>query len=186
MINQKNPANGSLLISEPFMLDPNFKRSVVLLAEHSPDGTLGFVLNQRSDFLVNELMLDCHTCLFPVFIGGPVDNNTLHFIHRCYDKLEGIEIRDGIYWGGDFEKLKKLINDNQIQLHEVRFFVGYSGWGNEQLENELLQNSWLVSNEYSADAVFAEDEEHLWKELVISMGPKFAHIANFPENPMWN
>lgn len=187
MLSQKQHQSGSLLISEPFMLDPNFKRSVVLLTEHSDAGSIGFVLNQRSDVVLNDIIPDCWDSTFPVFIGGPVGNDTLHFIHCCYDKLmSGIEIKDGVYWGGDFERLKFLINSNQVHPHEIRFFVGYSGWGEEQLETELEQNSWLIANTYRVEALFAEDEENLWKEVVIGLGPKYAHIANFPENPMWN
>ena len=187
MISHNNYQSGSLLVSEPFMLDPNFKRSVVLLTEHSAAGSIGFVLNQRTDLLLNDVISECWDCTFPIFIGGPVANDTLHFIHRCYDKLlGGIEIKDGVYWGADFERLKLLINSNEIRSNEVRFFIGYSGWGEEQLETELEQNSWLISNNYSAEALFAEDGENLWKEIVISLGPKYAHIVNFPENPMWN
>ncbi|NEU09392.1 YqgE/AlgH family protein [Flavihumibacter sp. R14] len=186
MISQNNHQSGSLLVSEPFMLDPNFKRSVVLLTEHSDSGSIGFVLNQRSDLLLSDVIPDCWDGNFPIFVGGPVGNDTLHFIHRCYDKLlSGIEVKDGVYWGGDFETLKILINSNSIHPQEIRFFIGYSGWGEEQLDTELEQNSWLITNNYTTEALFT-DGDNLWKEIVISLGPKYAHIANFPENPMWN
>ena len=107
MLNQVSPATGCLLISEPFMSDPNFKRSVVLLAEHNEDGTIGYVLNQKSDYLLKDLIPDCWDAAFPVYIGGPVGNDTLHFVHRCYDRMNsGAEIGKGIYWGGNFETLK--------------------------------------------------------------------------------
>ena len=78
------------------------------------------------------------------------------------------------------------MNNNELQPHEIRFFIGYSGWGEDQLESELEQNSWLISNQYNLDTIFLEEEEKLWKELVVSLGPRYAHMANFPENPMWN
>lgn len=169
------------------MQDPNFKRSVVLLAEYSEEGTVGYVLNHRSNLALKDLLPDCADAMHPVFIGGPVENDTLHFIHRCYDRMNsGIEISDGVYWGGNFEALKLLINSNQIAEDEIRFFVGYSGWGADQLTNEIEQHSWLITNSYNAEILFINDEENLWREVVIAMGPKFAHIANFPENPMWN
>ncbi|HYK76558.1 MAG TPA: YqgE/AlgH family protein [Daejeonella sp.] len=187
MLNTHQHQKGSLLLSEPFMLDPNFKRSVVLLSEDSDAGSIGFVLNQRSDLLLNDIIPECWDATFPVFIGGPVGQDTLHFIHCCYDRLNsGIEITDGLFWGGDFETLKTLINSRQIHSNEIKFFIGYSGWGEEQLETELEQNSWLISNKYNPDLIFVEDEENLWKEAVIGLGPKYAHIVNFPENPMWN
>ena len=106
MLNPVKPKKGSLLVSEHFMLDPNFKRSVVLLTEFEKEGALGFILNQRSDLMLKDILPDS-TSDFPVFIGGPVANDTLHFIHSCYDKLNsGIEIAEGIYWGGNFAKAK--------------------------------------------------------------------------------
>ena len=187
MLNSNKHQTGSLLISEPFMIDPNFKRSVVLMVENSEEGAIGFVLNQRSDLLLNDLIQDCWNATFPVFLGGPVGKDTLHFIHRCYDRLNsGTEISDGLYWGGDFETLKMLINEKQLKSDEVKFFVGYSGWGEDQLNSEMEQNSWIIENKYSQDLLFVEDDENLWKEVVISLGPKYAHIANFPENPLWN
>ncbi|MGB4399681.1 MAG: YqgE/AlgH family protein [Daejeonella sp.] len=186
MLSPVKPQKGNLIVSEPFMLDPNFKRSVVLLTELEEQGALGFILNQKSDFIVSDLISDS-ACNFPVFIGGPVANDTLHFIHSCYDKLNsGIEIMDGIYWGGNFEALQVLIANNQLDKSEIKFFIGYSGWGEEQLEGELEQNSWLVSNSFNSEVIFVEDEENLWREVVIGLGPKYAHIANFPENPQWN
>lgn len=187
MLTSQTPGVSSLLLSEPFMQDPNFKRSVVLLTEHSEAGTIGYILNQRSNLFVKDLLPDCANASYPVYIGGPVGNDTLHFIHRCYDRMNsGIEVGDGVYWGGNFEVLKLLINNNQVSDDEIRFFVGYSGWGEEQLKNEIDQNSWLISNKYNPEILFINDDENLWKEIVIAMGPKFAHIVNFPENPMWN
>ena len=79
-----------------------------------------------------------------------------------------------------------MVNNNQIAEDEIRFFIGYSGWGQDQLKTEIEQNSWLITNSYNQEILFINDEENLWREVVIAMGPKFAHIANFPENPMWN
>jgi putative transcriptional regulator len=187
MISQAKPKKGSLLLSEPFMLDPNFKRSVVLLTEHTNEGSIGYVLNHKSDMLLKDLLPECENADNIVFIGGPVANNTLHFIHRCYNRMNsGSEIGDGIYWGGNFETLKVLLKNNAIRPDEVKFFVGYSGWGSEQLKSEMSENSWLVANKYNAGLTFVENEDNLWKEVIIGLGPKYAHIANFPENPLWN
>jgi putative transcriptional regulator len=95
-------------------------------------------------------------------------------------------IREGVYWGGNFETIKILINNYQLNPKEIKFFAGYSGWDAGQLNNELEQNSWLVTNKYNNEVIFVENEENLWKEVVIGLGPRYAHIANFPENPQWN
>lgn len=187
MLSPNQPENGCLIVSEPFMMDPNFKRSVVLLTEYEEAGAIGFILNQRSDLLLNELISDLGETDFPVFIGGPVANDTLHFVHSCYDKINsGIEIREGVYWGGNFETLRILLNTNQLNHDEIKFFIGYSGWSPGQLADEISHNSWLVTDKFNPEVLFVEDEENLWKEVVIGLGPKYAHIANFPENPQWN
>ncbi len=187
MLSPTQPKTGSLIVSEPFMMDPNFKRSVVLLTEYEEAGAIGFILNQRSDLSLNDLISDLNPTDFPVFIGGPVANDTLHFIHSCYDKLNsGIELSKGVYWGGNFEALQVLINNKELKHDEIKFFIGYSGWGQGQLAQEIEQNSWLVTDKFNSEVLFVEDEENLWREVVIGLGPKYAHIANFPENPQWN
>jgi len=187
MLNAIQPKTGSLLLSEPFMLDPNFKRSVILLTDHNEEGTVGYILNQRSPYLLKDILPECPDSEFPVYVGGPVGNDTIHFIHNCYDRMNsGTKIGEDLYWGGNLETLKLLLNSRQINEIEIKFFIGYSGWTDGQLDAELEQNSWLVSNSYHPEVVFVNDEENLWKEIVIGLGPKYAHIANFPENPMWN
>ena len=182
-----SPSAGKLLISEPFLLDPNFKRSVILLTEFSEEGALGFILNQPSALLLKDLVPDFGQGEFSVFIGGPVEVDTIHFIHRCYDKLNsGEEIAKGIYWGGNFETLKVLINTNDISPSEIKFFLGYSGWGNEQLKSEIASNSWIVSDKFSQEIVFSHNEEELWREVIINLGPKYAHVSNFPNDPSLN
>ena len=73
-----------------------------------------------------------------------------------------------------------------INPDEIKFFIGYSGWGAGQLESEMKENSWMVADKFDSELVFVEDEENLWREVVVGLGPKYAHIANFPENPSLN
>lgn len=187
MLSKTIPATGKLLISEPFLNDPNFKRSVVLMADHGLEGTLGFILNQPSQLLLKDLVPDLWQAAYPVFIGGPVEVDTVHFIHRCYDKLNsGEEIAKGIYWGGNFETLKILVNNNSIDENEVKFFLGYSGWSKTQLKEELEENTWIVSDQYHQDLIFSNNEEKLWREVIINLGPKYAHVSNFPSDPSLN
>jgi len=187
MLSSISPAAGRLLISEPFMLDPNFKRSVILITEYSTAGAMGFVLNHSSDLLLGDIIPEISYSELPLYKGGPVGSNTLHFIHRCPEKIaDGIEIWDGIFWGGDFEQVKELVNSYQLNDEEIRFFVGYSGWSEDQLDRELDEDTWIVANKFNPDILFNHNEETLWKEVVISLGNKYAHIANFPENPALN
>jgi putative transcriptional regulator len=187
MLNTIEPATGKLLISEPFLKDPNFKRSVILLTEHNEEGTIGFVLNQPSNLLLKDLIPDLWQANYTVYVGGPVEMDTIHFIHRCYDKLNsGEEIANGVYWGGNFETLKILINNNAIDETEVKFFVGYSGWKEEQLNTEIDENTWMVSDKYKKDILFSHSEEELWRKVIKDLGPKYAHITNFPIDPSLN
>ena len=187
MLNKIIPATGKLLISEPFLNDPNFKRSVILMAEHSEEGTLGFILNQPSQLLLKDLVPDLWQADFHVFIGGPVEIDTIHFVHRCYDKLNsGEEIAKGIYWGGNFETLKILVNNNSINENEVKFFLGYSGWGIDQLAAEIDENTWIVSDKFNQDLIFSHNEEELWQQAIINLGTKYAHVSNFPSDPSLN
>jgi putative transcriptional regulator len=187
MLNRLLPAKGNLLISEPFMADENFKRSVVLLTEHNLEGTVGYILNQKSDYLLKDIIPDCWDANISVYIGGPVAPDTLHFIHQSPDKIPGgLDLGNGLFWGGDFESLKIQINNYNVLESEIRFFIGYSGWSPQQLDDEISINNWIVSNEYPKDMIFNDSDENLWKEAIVNMGIKYAHIANFPQNPTLN
>lgn len=187
MLNNIKPKTGRLLISEPFMADPNFKRSVVLLTEHGADGSVGYILNQVGNLLLKDVIQDLWAADNQIYFGGPVAADTLHFIHRAYDKLQsGEEIGNGIYWGGNFETLKILINTNAIEENEIKFFMGYSGWDIAQLNREIDQNAWMVSDIPDLDTIFGDDDEQLWRDVIVNLGPKYAHVSNFPIDPSLN
>ena len=187
MLNSIQPNTGSLLISEPFMLDPNFKRSVILITEYATAGVIGFVLNHQSDVMLGDVMPDIAYSEMPLFRGGPVGIDTMHFIHRCPEKIEGgIPLGEGVFWGGDFDMVKELVNTYQLNNNKIKFFIGYSGWGEGQLEDELKENTWIVTDKFDPNILFNHHEETLWKDVVISLGQRYAHIVNFPENPTLN
>ena len=182
----KKPAQGSLLISEPFMNDNYFKRTVVLLSEHDEKGSVGFILNKLTDICLNKAVEDFPDFDAPLFFGGPVDTDMLFYIHTLGDKLQGArKIAGNIYWGGDYEQLKFLADTKQIRPNEVRFYAGYAGWMPKQLDNELKEKSWLISGS-SIDFAFRSNTSSLWSDVLKSMGSEFAILANFPENPNLN
>lgn len=186
MLSHIAPSVGKILISEPFMLDPNFKRSVVLLVEHGDEGSVGLVWNQPTELVVSDILENFPEFKAKVHIGGPVEPDTLHYIHTIGDVLTGAkEILSGVFWGGDFEILRAIIKSGDVNPNEVIFFIGYSGWDPTQLEEEIEQNSWIVSDT-SKENLFADTYDDFWKNTVKSLGNKYAHIANFPENPSWN
>lgn len=174
--------NGKVLLAEPFMADPNFKRSVVLICEHSKeDGTIGFILNKPIKMQISELIGNFPEFESEVYYGGPVSTDTIHYVHNVGDLLEeSIEINRGVYWGGDFEKLKFLITSKLILPKNIRFFVGYSGWSPGQLRDELKYKSWVVSDMH-ANYLFKSKPHHLWQQVMHHKGDVFSVIAQIPE-----
>tara|TARA_R110000868_G_scaffold364904_2_gene627787 strand:+ start:1101 stop:1679 length:579 start_codon:yes stop_codon:yes gene_type:complete len=185
--NEFKAERGDLLISEPFLPDPNFERTVILLCEHDEHGSFGFVLNKQSTVEFQDVIETGTDFTEKLFIGGPVQQDTLHFIHRTPEQMEsGKEIVNGVYWGGDFERLLSLIDTKQLNREDYRFFLGYSGWSEGQLENELKAKSWIVYKQPAAEKLFDLDPEKLWKEALKELGGKFKMFSNYPEDPRLN
>lgn len=185
--NHVAPRKGRILIAEPFLPGSYFNRSVVLLVAHSEKGAVGFILNKKIDFPVNEVLSDLTNFETDISIGGPVNTDTVYFIHSLGNTLPGsIHVKDNLYWGGDFEELKRLINSGLVGPNQVRFFLGYSGWDKGQLEEELNENSWLVSDIEEANVMDCPSRKLMWIETVRSMGGKYSLWEHFPENPSLN
>ena len=185
-INKLSPKKGRVLISEPFMADERFKRSVIYICDHNEDGSFGFVMNNFLDISLSELVEDIVNEEFKVSFGGPVSPNNLFYLHTLKEELEGsYEVIDGLYTGGKFEDLITLINTGVIAPNQIRFFLGYSGWEAGQLEAELSSDSWIVGKT-NANRVLNTKNKDLWKKILDEMGGKFKMISNFPEDPSLN
>jgi putative transcriptional regulator len=184
--NNMSPKKGRLLISEPFLDDKYFKRSVVLLCEHNEKGSFGFVLNRYVDLKIQEVMDDFPAIDTKISVGGPVQNSNLYYLHTLGDAVEGSEnIIGNIYMGGNFEAIKILLLSGKASSDQIRFFVGYSGWTENQLEEELIAKSWYVC-EADTKSLMDTSRVKLWKETLISKGKEFEVLANFPEDPTQN
>ncbi len=181
------PKKGDLLISEPFLPDPNFERTVVLLCENNEDGTIGFILNKPSMVNLGDVFEDLSHFDKKVLVGGPVQQDSMHFLHKDVVNLEGgSKISEGIYWGGNFEQMKVLIQNNDIRSQDVLYFLGYSGWAPGQLDQELKENSWIVSPQATVRQVFDLDPELIWREVLKNMGGKYRMFSNYPTDPRLN
>ncbi len=168
------------------MEDPHFKGSVVFLCDSKKEGTFGLILNKPTEMKVHDVVEDFPQSDNIIFYGGPVQPNTLHYLHRRGDLLpDSIEVAEGIFWGGDFEKLIFLLDTKQLTVDEIKFFFGYSGWDEEQLTREINANSWFIGNS-NPEYLFDENPKDLWRTVLRSMGDRFRVIANFPENPSLN
>ncbi|WP_264559350.1 YqgE/AlgH family protein [Flavobacterium sp. N2270] len=181
------PKKGHLLIAEPTNLgDNSFNRSVILLAEHNNDGSVGFILNKPLKYKVSDLIPDIKIP-FKIYNGGPVEQDNVYFIHNVPGLISGsIEIADGIFWGGDFETAKNLINEEKISKKNIRFFLGYSGWDKKQLDRELKENSWIIIQNNLKSKVLSKSTQDFWKEKIIEQGGDYILYSNAPEDPNLN
>ncbi len=180
------PKQGRVLISDPFLNDSYFKRSVVLLTEYSQKGSVGFVLNKPVEVRINEILSDFPSIDTAISVGGPVDTNSVHYIHSLGELIpNSVKVIDNIWWGGDFEIVKQLINDGFLKSTQIRFFVGYSGWEPKQLEREIAENSWVVSK-LDTGLIMNSRSRESWNEVLNILGGKYKLWTNFPENPGMN
>ncbi len=180
------PGKGKVLLAEPFLDDPYFKRTVILLCEHNEEGSFGFVLNNYIDVDLDQIIEALPEFDTKISIGGPVKNSNLYYIHTLGEVIpDSIEIVDGIYMGGDFDKLRDKIAHGLIDKNQIRFFVGYAGWSANQLDEELKLKSWFVKDIKSGVLMNTEIDD-LWKTIMRSMGKNGQIIANFPDDPTQN
>jgi putative transcriptional regulator len=181
------PASGILLLAEPFLKDPSFMRSVVLICKHdAEEGTFGFALNRKLHTTLNEMIADLDGWPLPVYIGGPVQTDTIHYIHQYAQHFDdAVKIADNIYWGGDFEKMKKLIKNGTLDTNKIKFFLGYSGWSQGQLDEEVLENSWITT-EADKTLVFETPATEVWNASLTKLGGKYKMMIHFPTDPQLN
>ena len=182
------PAQGSILISEPFLQDAYFQRSVVLLVEHNTPGSMGFVLNKKTDLIVNTFFPELEEYPeIPIYLGGPVSANRLFFIHSLGDLIvpDSVKIKDRLYFDGDFEALKRYIQNGHSIEGKVKFFLVYSGWTEGQLGNEINKNSWVVSHAAKENVLLA-DGESFWKNSLEQLGSNYEAWTKYPKDPYLN
>ncbi len=181
------PKKGRILISDPFVGDEYFERSVVYLCEHSKEGSFGFVLNKYVEIDINELNPDFPELKSRLSLGGPVETESLYFLHTLGNELnESIELKNGIFIGGDFDQLTKVIKDTHFENNQIRFFLGYSGWDPEQLKYEIEDNVWIVAEVDNIEEIMNTQMDDPWKYFISKLGKKFELYTTFPLNPSEN
>lgn len=180
------PAKGMLLVAAVNLTEDTFNRSVVLLCDHEDKGSFGLVLNHLLPWKLDDVIEAMEKRQVELRRGGPVQPSTLHFIHRCADlDIGSEEVVPGIFWGGDFEALQKHIIAGDVAPSDYRYFLGYSGWGEGQLLDEVKRDSWYL-RPATAELVFDSQPANQWRRVLQSMGPSFGLIANFPDQPRLN
>lgn len=177
---------GNIMIVEPFMLDPHFKRAVVLICEHHDLGTTGLLLNKPIEVYIHKIVPGFPESKAQVYIGGPVEVDSLHFLHNVGDMLDdSLEISKGIYWGGDFEKLQFLMETGVIKDNNIKFFLGYTGWSEGQLEEELKEQTWII-DQMDPNYLFKIKPIVLWQTVLHNKGDRFTVIAQIPDTESLN
>lgn len=180
------PSRGTLLIANPFLKDPNFSRTVIFLCEHSDEGSFGFILNKRFPKSLSELLPEANISDMPVYQGGPVQKETLHFLHQYPNLISGgQEVLNDIYWGGNFESLLINLRNNDLNKARIRFFIGYSGWSEGQLNDEMKEESWLTVKA-TRKLIFGTEPEDVWKNSLKQLGGNYEMMINFPIDPQLN
>ena len=180
------PSRGKILISEPFLRDATFGRSVVLLIDHTEEGSMGLIINKQLPIFVNDIIKEFKYIEdIPLYKGGPIATDTLFYLHTLADISGAIPISKGLFLNGDFEEIKRyILQGNQIDRY-IRFFLGYSGWESEQLSTELRENTWLVSKEENA-YLMNGDTKDMWKQALEKLGSKYETWSRFPQVPTLN
>jgi putative transcriptional regulator len=174
------PLKGRLLIAEPSILnDSSFNRSIILITEHTESNSVGFILNRPLEYTLQDLLPEINSD-FTVYHGGPVEQDNLYFVHKVPELIpESIEVANGIFWGGNFDTLRQLLNSSSLSKNDIRFFLGYSGWGKHQLIDELNINSWFIS-ENDLKNIFSDDDASLWRSKILQKGGNYKIWANAP------
>lgn len=178
---------GINLISEPFLADPSFARTVVVLcAYHENEGSFGFVINRDTGKTLSDLGIGLIENSWPVYEGGPVQKDSLHYLHQYPHYFpNAVEVATDLYWGGDFDLLLELIEQGEIEQDRIKFFLGYSGWAAAQLEGEMLENSWIISPATAGLSLHTKAKD-IWKQSLYDLGGKYRAFANFPTDPQLN
>ncbi len=182
---------GTLLISQPFLNDPNFARSVIVICRDEPgDGSFGLVLNNLTSLTLGDVLdlpaeTNSRAAHLPLYLGGPVEPDTLHFLHRRPDLPGAQPLGQDVYWGGDFDLLLGLTGSGAVEADEVRLFAGYSGWSAGQLAGEIEGQSW-IRHAASAGKVFTLTTDAFWQDILREKGGRFKVLSNYPRDPRLN
>jgi len=182
----KIPGKGKILISEPFLPDTFFNRTIVYLADHNAEGSVGLILNKKLEIKVCDAISGFDKWKELLYMGGPVNPDTLYYLHNLGETIpKSVLVSENIYWGGDIDHIRRMIRNGRIMNSQIRFFLGYSGWSAGQLENELKENSWVIAK-IKPEIIFDSQSADSWKKVLRGLNKKYRMWADFPESPEMN
>jgi len=178
-----SPRAGLYLIADPFLADPEFRRSIIYLVAHDENGSVGFILNKPGSLNAGHV-IDGFPEEKTLLRGGPVGLEQVFFIHNCPRVRGAVHIIDDLYWAGEADELRRAIDYGLLSLDEILFFIGYSGWGPGQLKTELQEKNWVLAD-LGSQCLF-EPPDDLWKKSLRILGGNFAWLSEAPEHPQLN
>ena len=179
-------SQGQILVARPMLNDGGFKRTVILLAEHNEQGSLGFILNKPMHLTLKDVVPNLEDLKLPVYYGGPVAQNQLFYIHTAGKKITGsIHIQNNYYWSGSFTEITEGLKNHTIQASQIRFFIGYAGWGEGQLKEETDEKAWGVLDSFTSELI-NKNPDDLWPEHVARLGGNYKVFADLPQEPSLN
>ncbi|MDL2291748.1 YqgE/AlgH family protein [Bacteroides sp. OttesenSCG-928-F21] len=180
------PSRGKILISEPFLRDTTFGRSVILLIDHTKEGSMGLILNKQLPLLLNEVIKEFNFLDdIPIYKGGPIGTDTLFYLHTLPQIPGALPLLKDLYLNGDFDVLKEYILQGNNINGNIKFFLGYSGWEHKQLDSEIKEDTWIVSKEDTAK-LMSDKTKYMWRESLRKMGSKYETWSRFPQIPTLN
>jgi len=186
---ENNYGRGSFLIANPVLPDPNFSRTVVLMCNHDEQGSFGLVVNRKADLDATEILQSINfpgSAEYELYVGGPVSPAQMFYLYRSTKEIMGADhVCEDIFVGMRLDMLSEVVESVNDPKRDIRFYVGYSGWGAGQLAGEMERKSWLTCDAKS-EFVFHEDESKIWAGAVKSLGEEYEYLLNAPVNPQWN
>ncbi|SFW67734.1 YqgE/AlgH family protein [Chitinophaga sancti] len=138
---------GQFLHASSLLDESIFEQAIIFITEHNDKGAMGFIVNKQFSRGLTELEEFKHGIPFPLYEGGPVDQEHLFFVHQRPDLIpDGSAITEKVYYGGDFKTAVAHINTRVLTGHDIKIFIGYCGWDNEELEAEIAEGSWKLTD----------------------------------------
>lgn len=182
------PETGNILIASPLLNDYHFARSVILMIDNNEGGSMGVVLNKKFKYrlTLDRLLPELEGIdPIPIYKGGPMDRNTIFFVHLFKDLEGALNLGNGLYLNGDFEAIKEYIRKGEPVEGKIRFYAGYAGWEKGQLKKEIREDSWITGN-ITPPQLMQSPSQLLWEECLASLGSPYTLWAKYPQYPSFN
>ena len=187
---QPMPVRGSLLVAKPTVGDFFFKRSLVLIVDPDEgDGAMGVVVNNYTGYNLRDIMPEIESVdEIPLLLGGPVGSQMMFYLHTLGPDIvpDSIDLGNGVWFGGEFDAIKRYVELGGPVEGHVKFIVGYSGWSAGQLDGEIKRHDWAVLNQVDRELLMDAGDDDRWRDAVECFGDRYRLWLNLPSDPTYN